>query len=207
MEVRPDVSASLLAYLAGEPGLYVRQPNIVGPPIAADRDVMAAPIIRAIDHEPANAGGELEPSFAGSITRRRRPVFDQDRPRLEEATPGSRCLVRFPGRSGLPGRDKRLCLTDIADAGSPVLFVFLDMPAAARRGLGRRNRSKIRNGPVADLGPRQDRSTLWLLGVQIQRAVQIECAQPAIITLLRLWNPQSRCSEGLPDWRAAHCGI
>jgi hypothetical protein len=104
-------------------------------------------------------------------------------------------------------RDKRLCLTDIADAGSPVLFVFLDMPAAARRGLGRRNRSKIRNGPVADLGPRQDRSTLWLLGVQIQRAVQIECAQPAIITLLRLWNPQSRCSEGLPDWRAAHCGI
>jgi len=38
-------------------------------------------------------------------------------------------------------RDKRLRLTDsFADAGSPLLFVFLDM-RAARRGFGRRDHS------------------------------------------------------------------
>jgi hypothetical protein len=41
-------------------------------------------------------------------------------------------------------RDKRLRLTDsFADAGSPLLFVFLDMPAA-RRGFGRRDHSNNR---------------------------------------------------------------
>ena len=44
-------------------------------------------------------------------------------------------------------RDKRLRLTGIprfADAGSPVLFVFLDMPAAACLGLYRRDHSNNR---------------------------------------------------------------
>ena len=56
MEVRPDVSASLPAYLAGEPGLYVRQPDVIGPSVAADRRPVRAVIIRAIDQQPANAG-------------------------------------------------------------------------------------------------------------------------------------------------------
>jgi hypothetical protein len=47
--------ASLAANDAGKPGLKIGQPNFIGPSVTADRDVMAAAIIGAIDQEPANA--------------------------------------------------------------------------------------------------------------------------------------------------------
>src|SRR4029077_16840662 len=37
--------------------LEIRQQNIIRPPIAADRDVMAAVMIQAVDDEPAYPGG------------------------------------------------------------------------------------------------------------------------------------------------------
>jgi hypothetical protein len=56
IEIRPDIGAFGAARLAGKAGLDVGQPDIIGPLVAADRDVMAALVIRTIDQETANAG-------------------------------------------------------------------------------------------------------------------------------------------------------
>jgi hypothetical protein len=56
MKIRPDISAPLTASLAGEARLDVGQRNVIRPPVTADRGPMAAPEIRAIDQETANAG-------------------------------------------------------------------------------------------------------------------------------------------------------
>ena len=42
---------------ANELGLKIRQPNPIGPPVAADRNVMTARIVRAIDQDPSHTGG------------------------------------------------------------------------------------------------------------------------------------------------------
>jgi hypothetical protein len=57
MPVRSDVGTSPAAGLAREPGFDVREPDIIGPSVAADRRPMAAAIIGAIDQEAANAPG------------------------------------------------------------------------------------------------------------------------------------------------------
>jgi hypothetical protein len=57
MEVRPHVGAAPAAHLAREPGLDVRQPDIIRPRVARDRSPMAAMMIRPIDQEAANTGG------------------------------------------------------------------------------------------------------------------------------------------------------
>jgi hypothetical protein len=57
MKIRPDIRAALAASLTGEARLDVGQPGIIRPAVAADRGPMAAPEIRAIDQEAANAGG------------------------------------------------------------------------------------------------------------------------------------------------------
>jgi hypothetical protein len=54
-EVWPDVSAAGAASLTRKPSLKVRQPDIIRPPVPADRRRMAAPEIRAIDQETTNA--------------------------------------------------------------------------------------------------------------------------------------------------------
>ena len=53
--VGSHVGAKLAAGRANEARFEIRQPNIVRPSIAADRDEMAAPIIRAIDQEAMHA--------------------------------------------------------------------------------------------------------------------------------------------------------
>ena len=55
IEIRAHVRAFLAASLTGEAGLDVGQPNIIRPTVAVDRGPMAAPEIRATDHEAANA--------------------------------------------------------------------------------------------------------------------------------------------------------
>jgi hypothetical protein len=57
MEIGPDIGAPPAAGLADEPGLDVGEPDIIGPPVAADRRPMAAVIVAAIDQETANATG------------------------------------------------------------------------------------------------------------------------------------------------------
>jgi hypothetical protein len=57
MEIRADISASLAAALADEARLDVGQPDAIRPSVAADRCPTAAPVIRAIDQEAANASG------------------------------------------------------------------------------------------------------------------------------------------------------
>jgi hypothetical protein len=55
VEVRADISASLATTPADESPLDVGQPDVIRPPVAADRGPMAAPVIGAIDQETANA--------------------------------------------------------------------------------------------------------------------------------------------------------
>ena len=55
IEARPHVRASFPARPTDEQRLYVAKPDVIGPAVAADRDRVAAPIIRAIDQETANA--------------------------------------------------------------------------------------------------------------------------------------------------------
>jgi hypothetical protein len=45
IEMRPDISAALPAYRAGEAILHVGQPEIVGPLIGIDGDAVAAAIV------------------------------------------------------------------------------------------------------------------------------------------------------------------
>jgi hypothetical protein len=56
MKVRPNVGASLAAGLAYEPRLEIEKPDVIGPLVRADRDRMAAMIVRAIDQHAAHAG-------------------------------------------------------------------------------------------------------------------------------------------------------
>src|SRR6266404_6965023 len=57
VEVRPDVGAFVAAGLAYEPRFKIREPNVVGPLVCADRDRVAAMIVRAINQDPAHASG------------------------------------------------------------------------------------------------------------------------------------------------------
>jgi hypothetical protein len=57
MKVRPHVGASLAAGLTYEPRLQIGKPDVIRPLIRADRDRMAATIVRTIDQETAHAGG------------------------------------------------------------------------------------------------------------------------------------------------------
>jgi hypothetical protein len=56
VKIWPDVGAALAARLADEAIFDVGQPDIVRPLIGADRDVVAALVIRAINQDAANAG-------------------------------------------------------------------------------------------------------------------------------------------------------
>jgi hypothetical protein len=79
MEIRADVGASLAAGLADEPGFQIGQPNIILPSVAAAGGPVAAPIIRAINQQSANAGsahlgnGDLLAFGRGGIKARRLP--------------------------------------------------------------------------------------------------------------------------------------
>jgi hypothetical protein len=55
MEVGPHVGAALAAGLADELLLNVGKSDIVGPLVAADRDVVTALAIRAVNQDAANA--------------------------------------------------------------------------------------------------------------------------------------------------------
>ena len=56
VKIWPDVGSALAAFLADEPFFDVGEPDIVRPRIGADRDVVAALVIAAIDQDAANAG-------------------------------------------------------------------------------------------------------------------------------------------------------
>jgi hypothetical protein len=55
LPIGPDIGAAAAACLADERPLDIGKPDLIRPPIAADRAPMAAPEIRAIDQEAANA--------------------------------------------------------------------------------------------------------------------------------------------------------
>ena len=57
MPVRPDVGASLAAGLANEPCFKIGEPDVIGPLVCADRDRVAAMMVRAIDQDSAHASG------------------------------------------------------------------------------------------------------------------------------------------------------
>jgi hypothetical protein len=57
MEIGADVGAPLATDLAGKPRLDIGQPDVIRSSIAADCRRMAAPVVRAIDQETANASG------------------------------------------------------------------------------------------------------------------------------------------------------
>jgi hypothetical protein len=55
--IRPDLGAFPAACLADEPSPKIRQPDIVGPAVGADRDRATALVIRATDQDAAHASG------------------------------------------------------------------------------------------------------------------------------------------------------
>jgi hypothetical protein len=55
MKVRPDVGASLAAAYANKPRFQIGKPDVIGPLVCADRDRVAALVIRAIDKDAAHA--------------------------------------------------------------------------------------------------------------------------------------------------------
>jgi hypothetical protein len=55
VKIRPDVSVALAAGRAGETVLDIRQPNVIRPAIAADRDGVAAAVVGAMDEQPTHA--------------------------------------------------------------------------------------------------------------------------------------------------------
>jgi hypothetical protein len=57
VEIGPNIRTSRAARLANKSRLEIRQPGIIGPSIAVDRQRMAAAIVGAIYQKAANAGG------------------------------------------------------------------------------------------------------------------------------------------------------
>ena len=55
VEIRSNVSTALAASAADELRLNIRQPDIVGPGIAAQRYRVTAAVVRAVDQDAANA--------------------------------------------------------------------------------------------------------------------------------------------------------
>ena len=55
VEVGPDIGAAPAARLAHEPRLEIRQPQVIGPAIGAECNVMAATIVGAIDEDTLHA--------------------------------------------------------------------------------------------------------------------------------------------------------
>jgi hypothetical protein len=55
MEFRPDIRATPAASLAAKPRLQIGQADVIRPSVAADRGLMRAMIIGAVDQKPANA--------------------------------------------------------------------------------------------------------------------------------------------------------
>ncbi len=61
IKVRPDVSPSLAAALAYEPRFQIGEPDVIRPWVSADRDRMAALVVRAIDQEPRTPDERISP--------------------------------------------------------------------------------------------------------------------------------------------------
>ena len=55
-EVRPDLGAALAAGLADEERLDVGEPHVIRPSIRADRERVAAVVVRAVDQDAARTG-------------------------------------------------------------------------------------------------------------------------------------------------------
>jgi hypothetical protein len=73
----PDVSALAAANAADKPLLEIGQPNIIGPMIATDRDVVAAMIISAIDlRSPRTPDERISASVIFCGRADMRPSFD-----------------------------------------------------------------------------------------------------------------------------------
>jgi hypothetical protein len=53
---RWSIEAALMSQEANKPGLEIGQPDVIRPPIGADRDRTAAPEIGAIDQDAADTG-------------------------------------------------------------------------------------------------------------------------------------------------------
>ena len=66
IEIRADVSAPPTAALANEQRFDVAQPNVIRPPVAADRDPMAAPVRRVITFAIATSTGRKGADKRGS---------------------------------------------------------------------------------------------------------------------------------------------
>jgi len=62
MKICPDVRSAFAAFLAHDPIFDVGEPDIVRPPVGADRDRVAAPVTRAIDQDAAHAGLRISPN-------------------------------------------------------------------------------------------------------------------------------------------------
>jgi hypothetical protein len=56
VEIRPHVGTALAASCADKPRFDIRKPHVIIPLVRRDRDIVAAPIIRAVDQEPAHPG-------------------------------------------------------------------------------------------------------------------------------------------------------
>ena len=56
MKVRPNIGTPLAAGFANEPWFEIGEPDVIRSSVRADRDCMAALVIRAIDQQAANAG-------------------------------------------------------------------------------------------------------------------------------------------------------
>jgi hypothetical protein len=55
IEIRSHISATVAAGATDESRLYVGQPDIIGPTVAADCERMAAAIVSAVDQQPTDA--------------------------------------------------------------------------------------------------------------------------------------------------------
>jgi len=77
VEIGPNIRTSRAARLANKSRLEIRQPGIIGPSIAVDRQRMAAAIVGAIYQKAANAGGAhfCEGNFLRAGKRRHAPMI------------------------------------------------------------------------------------------------------------------------------------
>jgi hypothetical protein len=130
MEIRAYISAATAASLTGKPRLQIGQPDVIRPPVAADRRPMRAVIVRAVDQQAANARGAhfgqsyflraAHPKFASSQSL----THDKD-----DAADDKRCACRSRLPNNEPGQSRRpeqqasarlvICMTGKKDHAQP----------------------------------------------------------------------------------------
>lgn len=127
VKIRTNISAASSARSANEPRLEIRQPHIVGPAIGIQRQVVATPVVRAIDEDVSHA------HFAH--------LSECD---LLSSHATIKAALHVPRKSSIPSGTERAEATACRGCGEAVAFAFQSSADKRRPSQGELRQSRRR---------------------------------------------------------------